>query len=140
MREKLVVELVKEVLGPRKGPREILNDNPLNEYITGVLAPVLDISARRTAAEIESEAELPVEDTQSYEEEMEDVDIHVPPMLHPALNPKNRPSTIGLSFVAEAAGKPVIDVCLTWARYRELRIGKLRKRAGSANHAKRSSP
>ena len=106
-----------------------MNDNPLNEYITGVLAPVLDISARRTAAEIESEAELPVEDTQSYEEEMEDVDIHVPPMLHPALNPKNRPSTIGLSFVVEAAGKPVIDVCLTWARYREIENREIKKKS-----------
>ncbi len=116
MREKLITELVKEVLGPRLGAREQLDNNPLTEYITGVLAPVTD----KAIKEIESEAELPSEDTQSYEEETADVEIHIPPMLHPALDPKNRPSTMGLSFIVESAETPVVQVCLTWARYKRI--------------------
>jgi len=39
MREIFVTEIVKEALGPRGGAFEILDDNPLSEYITGVLSP-----------------------------------------------------------------------------------------------------
>lgn len=87
MREKLVVELVKEVLGPREGPYEVLHSSPLNEYLTGVLAPV----AGEGATDIESSAELPAEDTGYYEGETADVDVGVPPLQHPALDPKKRP-------------------------------------------------
>jgi len=114
MREKLVTDLVKEVLGPRGGPREILYySSPLNEYITGVLAPITE----ELTADIDSSAELPVEDTGTYEGETEDVDVSVPPFFYPALDPKRRPSTFGLSFVVEAEGIPEASVCLTWARY-----------------------
>jgi len=113
MREKLVAELVKEVLGPRGGPHEILHASPLNEYITGVLAPITE----KPAADIDSSAELPAEDTGIYEGETEDVDVSVPPFFHPALDPKRRPSTFGLSFVVEAEGVPEASICLTWARY-----------------------
>jgi len=113
MREKLVVELVKEVLGPRNGPYEILNSSPLGEYITGVLAPVTE----RPAIDIDSSAELPAEDTGVYEEETEDFDITTPPFFHPALDPRRRPSTFGLSFVVESEDVPRASICLTWARY-----------------------
>jgi hypothetical protein len=114
MREKLVTELVKEVLGPRGGINETLNESPLNEFITGVLAPKLD----RAISEIDSEAAIPTDDTRASEEETADVDVDVPPFFYPALDPKSRPSTMGLSFLLEATGTPEIHVCLTWARYR----------------------
>lgn len=113
MREKLVVELVKEVLGPRNGPREVLDSSPLGEYVTGVLAPITE----RQATDIDNSAELPAEDTGVYEGETEDVDVSVPPFFHPALDPKRRPSTFGLSFVIESEGTPQASICLTWARY-----------------------
>jgi len=113
MREKLVTELVKEVLGPRNGIDETLDESPLREYVTGVLAPI----SGRVIPEIDSEAEIPAEDTQIYEEETADVDVSVPPLFYPALDPKSKPSTMGLSFVLEAAEIPEVHVCLTWARY-----------------------
>lgn len=39
MREFIISELVKEVLGPRNGTHERMNGNPRDEYITGILAP-----------------------------------------------------------------------------------------------------
>ncbi len=118
MRELLLTELVKEVLGPRGGFREILDESPLNEYITGVLSPVTDQRER----EIEVDSEIPVEDSQTYEEETVDVDVSSPILFYPALDPKSRPSTMGLSFVVEAQETAKIDVCLTWARYFPLPI------------------
>lgn len=113
MREKLVTELIKEVLGPRGGPYEVLHASPLSEYITGVLAPITE----RPVADIDSSAELPAEDTGVYEGETEDVDVSVPPFFHPALDPKRRPSTFGLSFVVETEEVPAASICLTWTRY-----------------------
>jgi len=114
MREKFVTELVKEVLGPRYGIYETLDKNPINEYITGVLAPI----PTQVIPEIDSEAEIPAEDTQKYEDEMADVDVNAPPIFYPALDPKSKPSTMGISFILEAKNNPKIRVCLTWARYR----------------------
>lgn len=113
VREILVAELVKEVLGPREGIYEVLNESPLGEYITGVLAPIM----KKRASDIDNEAEMPTEDTQTYEEGTTEAGVDVPPLFHPALDPRSRPSTIGLSFVLESQGVPRIDVCLTWARY-----------------------
>jgi hypothetical protein len=118
MREIFLVELVKEVLGPREGIRETLLDSPLNEYITGVLAPViLDID--QITPDIDNEAEMPIEDLSAYDEEQDtDRNIGVPPLFSPVLDPKSRSPTMGLSFVIESLGVPKVDVCLTWARYK----------------------
>jgi hypothetical protein len=115
MRELLVTELVKEVLGPRRGIKEVLDEdeNPLTEYITGVLAPVTSKKIR----EIEDESEIPSEDSQTYEEETIDADVNAPILFYPALDPKSRPSTMGLSFLLEAPEGTKIKACLTWARY-----------------------
>lgn len=122
MREKFVTELVKEVMGPRNGIYEILDENPVNEYITGVLAPI----PVQVVTEIDNEAEIPSEDTQTYEDEMADVDVKAPPVFYPALDPKSKPSTMGISFVLEAENEPKIRICLTWARYKteETKDGK----------------
>jgi len=114
MREIFVTELAKEILGPRNGMREIMRESPLNEYITGVLAP----SLREIIRDIDAESEIPHEEAEIYEEENGDVDVHVPPLLSPVLDPKSRPSSMGVSFMVEARVTPIIEVCLTWARYR----------------------
>jgi len=122
MREIFVTELVREVLGPRQGVREVLHESPLNEYITGVLAPIVPETSRpETSREVDGEAEIPVEGVPGAgEEEAEDVDVNVPPLFSPALDPKRRPSTMGISFLLESTDTPEIDVCITWARYYEI--------------------
>ena len=39
MRAKIIEEMIKEVLGPRNGPEEVIYSDPFKEYITGVLIP-----------------------------------------------------------------------------------------------------
>ena len=113
MREILVARLVKEVLGPRDGIRELMLQSPLSEYITGVLAPL----SNSTAREIEGESEIPSEESRTFEEETADVEVSTPPTFSPALDPKRRSPTMGLSFVVQPSGESTVRVCLTWARY-----------------------
>ncbi len=117
MREVFVTELVKEILGPRNGIREDLDESPLTEYVTGVLGPILNGSVR----DIESATELPsFDEGYTSEEVSEDTDVQAPPFLPPPLDPKSRPPSIGLTFVVSASGNPVIDVCAVWSRYTQV--------------------
>ena len=115
MREKIVNELVKEVLGPRTNDiRETMPLSPVTEFISGVLAP----TGLHDMPTIDDDSEIPAEDTQTYEGETSESDVDSLPIFQPALDPKSKPSTMGLSFVAEFEEEPKIDVCLTWARYK----------------------
>jgi hypothetical protein len=117
-REIFVTELVKEVLGPRQGLAETIDASPLNEYITGVLAPLV----ARPAFDVEGE--IPLGESGQYEEETGDVDVHAPPLLSPALDPKARPPSMGVSFLVESNDHPMVSVCLTWARYEHVNGGR----------------
>ncbi len=118
MRELFITELVKDVLGPRNGIYEVLYTSPLTEYITGVLSPQimgdLEVSRRIIIEEEFSGLDIP----ETEEDEFLERDIQAPPLIPPALNPKNRPSSFGISFIVESDNVPKIDVCLTWSRYK----------------------
>ena len=109
MRELFVTELVKDLLGPRNGPHEVMNDSPLSEYITGVLAPE---GAMPCIEEETVDVPLPEIEEDEYREQ----DVHVPPLLSPALYPQSIPRSFGISFAVEADERPEADICLTWAR------------------------
>jgi hypothetical protein len=118
-RDRLVTALVKEVLGPRGGSAEALpaEEDPLDEYITGVLAP-----HHAPSVEIDAEDDL-VGDDESSADDQADPGAGVPPaqinlgaLPTPTLDPRSRPASLGLSFVL-AGARPAIDVCCTWARY-----------------------
>lgn len=106
-------ELVKEVLGPREGIYEIIT-NPLDEYITGVLAP----------AEPENEVDdgdNEISGSDSGGEEAED--YTEPPVSGPLLStsvmdPKKRAQTMGVSFEIRKDVHSKLEVCLTWAIYK----------------------
>ncbi|MBU7018879.1 MAG: hypothetical protein HXS44_15325 [Theionarchaea archaeon] len=141
MREIFLTELVCDVLGPGEGIRETLDTSPLNKYITGVLAPikgniVTEIDNETeipmgdtqeyeedsedveiTDTEIDNEAEIPMGDTQEYEEDSEDVEITDVPFFSPILDPKRRSPSMGISFLLESEDNPRIRICLSWARY-----------------------
>ena len=110
-------DLVKNLLGPRGGPRETLADMPLVEYITGILAPVGAEAERGDWPGSDSE----LAGTAERREGDEDTEPEISPSsaLSPALDPKKTPSTMGITFSASSSGKPEIDVCVTWARYRQ---------------------
>ena len=117
----MLIGLVKDLLGPRNGPFEVLSENqdPRNEYITGVLAPE-QIQFDRT--EVDADIDEVGEEVSDEESPgiTEGIVIAPPSAFSPALNPKVQPRSIGLTFVLQpeqAASIPVIDICVTWARY-----------------------
>jgi hypothetical protein len=113
MREFFVTQLAKEVLGPRDGSRERMTASPLSEYLTGVLAPQMS----QTRPDIESESEMLQGESQIYEDEFGDPSVQTPPLLSPALDPKSRPTSMGLSFLVQADRTPELNICLTWGKY-----------------------
>jgi len=115
-RDQMLIALVREVLGPRDGPHEILPEeqDPRVEYITGVLEPV---SASSAEERIEDNIDEVVEETSGEEDQDTQGYVGSPGVFSPALDPKALPRSIGLSFTVEANSNPRIEVCVTWARY-----------------------
>jgi hypothetical protein len=128
-RDQIMVALVKEVLGPRQGPYEILAEdrNPRDEYVTGVLAPA---RATRAPDDIDAEIDEVIEETSSEEDQDTRGHVVVPGVFSPALDPRALPHSIGLSFTVEASGgPPQIEVCATWATYQPHQDGWQRQPA-----------
>ncbi len=116
-RNDMLIALVKEVLGPRQGPNEILpeDDDPRTEYITGVLSPA---EARRQPDAIEEDVDEVIEETSSEEDQDTQGYVGTPGVFSPALDPRALPRSIGLSFtIATSGSHPEAEICATWARY-----------------------
>ena len=119
-RDRMLIALVKEVLGPREGPNELMASepeelDPRTEYITGVLEPenVSSVDER-----IEDEVEEVIEETSSEEDQDTQGFVSSPGVFSPALDQKALPRSIGISFtLTRDQGQPEIEICCTWARY-----------------------
>ncbi len=123
-RDLLLAALVAEILGPRGGPRESLKqeEDPLEEYITGVLVPSRAVSVSPDAdADLQAPATTGADDEADPGEGVQSpVGAVVDHLICPALDPRARPSSLGVSFsLSHASGSPTVDVCCTWARYRK---------------------
>ncbi|NOJ73983.1 DISARM system helicase DrmA [Paenibacillus alvei] len=108
-------ELVKEVLGPRKGVNEKfpIDMDPRNEYIVGVLAP----KEAQEERDVDAEAELMTDGESTDEDEIEE-SPEISYTGSPSLDPKSQPKSLGLSIIVEAkSDESNIEVCFTWARY-----------------------
>lgn len=128
-REELLMALVREVLGPRGGPTEVLptSQDPRSEYITGVLAPrEAPVEDEDSAADVQQL----VEETYSDEDQGAEAPVVVPQAITPALNPKSLPRSIGLSFIVRSDDQPELEVAATWARYGESEDGWCRRPEG----------
>lgn len=128
MRDVLLADLIHEVLGPRGGPTEVLTGDPRGLYITGILAPE-PLEEEVSERNIEAEAEIPTEELEvpSGEEDLEDQDTAAPPVFSPALDPRELPRGIGLSFAVDTPDIVEMEVCLSWARYRKDRDDWIRE-------------
>ena len=100
-RDLMLTALVREVLGPRNRPNEILPDDqdPRSEYITGVLEPA---AASTVEERGEDDVEEVVEETSSEEDQDNQGYVASPGVFSSALDPKALPRSIGLSFTLEA--------------------------------------
>lgn len=109
--------LLKEILGPRGGVNERLDErhNPKDEYITGVLAPVKSGIER----DIDAEAELASAEDNTDEADQDTGKVEVVSGISPALDPKTLPKSLGLSFVIRIGDDASLELCFSWARYRK---------------------
>lgn len=128
VRDELLTALVREVLGPRHGPRETLpaDHDPRQEYITGVLEPR---NARSQDERIEDQIDTLIEETSSDEDQDNQGYVAATGMFSPALDPRALPRSIGLTFTVEGNnGDPHIEICATWARYFNNSNGELERK------------
>src|SRR5258708_5859566 len=112
-RDVLVEALVAEALGPRDGPTEVMatGEDPLDEYIVGVLAP-----AQAHSVELDAQDELvgaadPAADDDAGELPPAPLDGAGLPSLH--LAPMDRPASMGISLAVRTETAPVVDICVT---------------------------
>ncbi len=125
-RDLLLMALVAEVLGPRGGPHEHLgaHEDPLDEYLTGVLAP-----HEKASLDLDADAELERESGSAADDHADPGNGAFSPqaidhLLCPALDPRARPASLGLSFTLAAETEhPVIDICCSWGRYLKTQQG-----------------
>lgn len=118
MREILVTDLVKNLLGPRNGIRESLDFRhmPVTEFVTGILSPVEDDQSENIK-NYQMEGLLPTVSSQSQLQDDNSDESDIVSMINPALNPQKTPSSMGISFQVECDTSPEFDICLTWAKY-----------------------
>ncbi len=118
-RDLLVTALAREVLGPRAGANETLPavEDPLDEYITGVLTP-----HRTPSVELDADGDLLGEDDQATDdqadpgENVQSGNIDLAGLPSPSLDPRCRPASLGISL-SLAGDSPVVSLACTWARY-----------------------
>ena len=119
LRNIFIEELIKEVRGPRQGPDEIIENNPYEEYITGVIIPKKtdtntfspDLEITRDVLDKNIESKYLVSD-EDYEEET----IYSTPN---EINPKNKPKSFGISFISKGYNTKM-NICVSWARYAKI--------------------
>lgn len=116
-RDRLLLALRKELLGPRGGARERLNDDPRDEYVTGVLAPARsprEIEGDEQLSPASSDEEIPLDETFDQEDDSDDP-LPALTLASPSLDPRSLPSSLGLSFIVTGGAR--IRVLFTWGRY-----------------------
>lgn len=110
MRQIMIEEIIKEVLGPRDGPQELLKSDPYDEYITGVIIPEEWNPVMETGpTDPDSEG---VNDGMNSSEEDDLSDNEVSPSSEQFI----RPRSFGMSFMVPS-NTDKMDVCVTWGRY-----------------------
>ena len=117
VRTALVHELQRELLGPRNGIVESIAE-PHREYMTGVLAPLLELGDVSVSRDVDTDSDSLIGDAAEDEEDDENPVSIVPPVgLAPALDPSSPPRSLGISFVVRSVNEPALKICATWARY-----------------------
>lgn len=117
LRSQALVELVAEVLGPRDGPRELMLEDPRNEYVTGVLRPEPPAGASPPSDDLDN-ADLILgggADDAGEDDDNDAVVVGAVP-VSPSIDPTQLPRSIGLSFMVNGEA-PTMRLCCTWARY-----------------------
>jgi len=119
----MISELYKNLLGPKHGPFEVLDVNPLEEYITGILSPSEAGIKRDPELDAELPSVIPEEGVPEDDAQDELAVIHTI-----FLDPTAQPRSMGLSFsLTPEEGCAEMQICVTWARYVKTESGWRRK-------------
>lgn len=109
----MVVALRKELLGPRGGAYEQIHIKPKSEYLVGVLEPKDYV---RGALAFYGRSDFQTIETGLGEDDDASEEIE-PAKFCLQLDPRALPKSMGISFVVDGSGVPLIGLCATWARY-----------------------
>lgn len=115
MRKEFIKELIREVYGPREGVKEEINQDPWDDYLTGVIIP-RDWKLKEDEGNPEPDSDL-IRSGEDLKLEDEVSDQDVDQIFPSELDPKMKPKSFGISFVTGM--NPIIDICFTWGRYFE---------------------
>lgn len=132
IRPTLISEMIKELRGPRFGAEEILSDNPLDEYITGVVVPFKkekdnedpenfaddDFSDKASVSQYTSDV------SGGFEDDSDDSENQF--VIPNTLDPTARISSFGLSFFIRKSCSR-IKLCVSWSRYKQNMEGSDKK-------------
>jgi hypothetical protein len=126
MREILIRDLYREILGPRGGPYEEMGkeENPYNEYLTGKIIPrsfrtmgrppdtePINLNSGISAESVDDLSDREFDGAFPFENE--------PYELNPSINPRS----FGISFLAEGNWEEPVKICVSWGRYRKEKRG-----------------
>lgn len=115
MRADIVENLVKEVIGPRKGSLEKVSFDPWQEYISGVIIPRSWKSKNKGAAS-NPDAEILKEDVTNSDEDFLSDEINA--TTESELDPRYQTKSFGISFILDSEN-PAFDICTTWGMYKQ---------------------
>lgn len=122
VRDKLLSDLSKEILGPRSGINEIIYPNPQGgaidpgkEYITGVLEP----SEHRYPSNNSyfSNEFANKKNSDPHQDDSDEDESSAPTEIYTSLDPRSLPKSLGMSFLLANNGITIISICASWARY-----------------------
>ncbi|CAO3416072.1 DISARM system helicase DrmA [Azospirillum endophyticum] len=113
LRATTLVDLCREVLGPRSGPFEVMIDDPRTEYVTGVLRP--EPLAGLAAVDPDGQAPELMADETGEEDDADEVFVGTAP-TSPSIDPSQPPRSLGVSFIVDGTAS-ALRICATWARY-----------------------
>ena len=121
-RKEFYISLIRELLGPRGGSHEVMEIDPRDEYVVGILEPkdyvrgsIEEYSNSDLKREVPSDKGA-LRGGEFEEDSTDDTEVDQFDTL-PVLDPKALPKSMGISFVIETPDNPLINICVTWARY-----------------------
>lgn len=95
-----------------------MTENPLMEYLTGVIIPKDFINTSIKEEEMDLKNEIITNSV--YEDDDEDSFDEISSSIPSEIDPSTRSKSFGMSFFVESKN-PLLDICITWARYSEIK-------------------
>ena len=113
-----MAELVRDVLGPRSGKSQpdIMDRDPYDEFITGVLVPIREDVADDEHLLYQDPGHVETSDDEaSLQDDGRDAELL--DIASSPLDPKKRATSMGITFMVKTPDTINLKICITWARY-----------------------